>query len=101
MLEIGAGAGRNTLRYRGYERIVLMDYALTQLQQAQQRLESPTGLSMFRRCVPYAVCGRAVRRGYDDSRAASLSEIHSALAEIQRVMQYQSVFIWNLPIKEI
>jgi len=38
MLELGAGAGRNTPRYAGYERIVLLDYSTTQLQQAQQRL---------------------------------------------------------------
>ncbi len=38
MLELGAGAGRNTLRYAGYERIVLLDYSRTQLEQAQQRL---------------------------------------------------------------
>lgn len=38
MLELGAGAGRNTSRYAGYERIVLLDYSRTQLEQAQQRL---------------------------------------------------------------
>ena len=38
MLEIGAGAGRNTPRYKGYEKIYLFDYALTQMQQAKQRL---------------------------------------------------------------
>jgi ubiquinone/menaquinone biosynthesis C-methylase UbiE len=38
MLEIGAGAGRNTPRYHGFARVVLVDYARTQLQQAQQRL---------------------------------------------------------------
>lgn len=38
LLEIGAGAGRNTSRYRGYERVVLLDYSYTQLQQAQARL---------------------------------------------------------------
>ena len=38
MLELGAGAGRNTPRYAGFERIVLLDYSTTQLQQAQQRL---------------------------------------------------------------
>ncbi len=38
MLELGAGAGRNTLRYTGFERIVLLDYSTTQLVQAQQRL---------------------------------------------------------------
>lgn len=38
LLELGAGAGRNTLRYEGFERIVLLDYSLSQLQQARQRL---------------------------------------------------------------
>ena len=38
MLEIGAGAGRNTPRYAGFEKVVLLDYSRTQLEQAQQRL---------------------------------------------------------------
>ncbi len=38
LLELGAGAGRNTPRYQGYERVVLLDYSRTQLQQAQKRL---------------------------------------------------------------
>jgi ubiquinone/menaquinone biosynthesis C-methylase UbiE len=38
LLELGAGAGRNTLRYTGYDRIVLLDYSRTQLQQARARL---------------------------------------------------------------
>ena len=42
LLELGAGAGRNTPRYKNYERIVLLDYSRTQLGQACQRLgESP------------------------------------------------------------
>src|SRR3990170_3268584 len=35
LLELGAGAGRNTTRYPGFDRIVLLDYARTQLEQAQ------------------------------------------------------------------
>ena len=38
LLELGAGAGRNTPRYAGYDQVVLLDYSLTQLQQAAQRL---------------------------------------------------------------
>jgi ubiquinone/menaquinone biosynthesis C-methylase UbiE len=38
LLEIGAGAGRNTPRYQGYKQVVLLDYSITQLQQAQHRL---------------------------------------------------------------
>ena len=38
LLELGAGAGRNTPRYNGFERIVLLDFSHTQLEQAQARL---------------------------------------------------------------
>lgn len=38
MLEVGAGAGRNSPRYKNFDTVVLMDYSVTQLQQAQQRL---------------------------------------------------------------
>jgi ubiquinone/menaquinone biosynthesis C-methylase UbiE len=38
LLELGAGAGRNTPRYLGFERIILLDYSRTQLEQAQGRL---------------------------------------------------------------
>lgn len=38
LLELGAGAGRNTPRYQGFEQIVLVDYSTTQLAQARQRL---------------------------------------------------------------
>ncbi len=38
LLEVGAGAGRNTPRYQGYQRVVLVDYSRSQLEQAQVRL---------------------------------------------------------------
>jgi ubiquinone/menaquinone biosynthesis C-methylase UbiE len=38
LLEVGAGAGRNTPRYQGFQQVVLVDYSRTQLQQAQARL---------------------------------------------------------------
>ncbi len=38
LLELGAGAGRNTSRYQGYDQIVLLDYSRSQLEQAMERL---------------------------------------------------------------
>ncbi len=38
LLELGAGAGRNTLRYTGFERVTLLDYSSTQLEQAIEKL---------------------------------------------------------------
>lgn len=43
LLELGAGAGRNTPRYHGFHRVALLDYSRTQLQQAQQRLGRGAG----------------------------------------------------------
>ena len=40
LLELGAGAGRNTPRYSAFERVVLVDYSGSQLRQAQKRLGS-------------------------------------------------------------
>ena len=40
LLELGAGAGRNTHRYKGYSQITLLDYSTTQLAQAIERLGS-------------------------------------------------------------
>jgi ubiquinone/menaquinone biosynthesis C-methylase UbiE len=38
LLELGAGAGRNTRRYSGFEHVILLDYSRTQLKQAQDLL---------------------------------------------------------------
>jgi len=38
LLELGAGAGRNTHRYKGFEHITLLDYSTTQLQKAKEHL---------------------------------------------------------------
>jgi ubiquinone/menaquinone biosynthesis C-methylase UbiE len=38
LLEVGAGAGRNTPRYVGFDQIILLDYSWTQLEQARDRL---------------------------------------------------------------
>jgi len=38
LLELGAGAGRNTPRYAGFQRIVLLDFSTSQLKQAQAGL---------------------------------------------------------------
>ncbi len=38
LLEVGAGAGRHTPRYQGFQQIVLLDYSRTQLEQAKARL---------------------------------------------------------------
>lgn len=38
LLEVGAGAGRNTPRYSGFQQVVLLDFSRTQLAQAKTQL---------------------------------------------------------------
>jgi ubiquinone/menaquinone biosynthesis C-methylase UbiE len=94
LLEVGAGAGRNTPRYTGYERIVLLDYSRTQLQQAQERLgESDryiyVAADAYR--LPFV-------RGLFDG-ATMIRTLHhmadapAVLRQVRRVLQPEAVFI--------
>ena len=100
MLELGAGAGRNTPRYQKFERVVLLDYSLTQMQQAQTRLGKSERYTY--------VAGDVYRLPFVDGLfdAATmirvlhhLAESPRALAEIRRVLQQQSTFILEFASK--
>ncbi len=94
MLELGAGAGRNTPRYAGYERIVVLDYSRTQLEQAQQRL----GLSDKYIYVAADVYRLPFVDGLFDG-ATMIRVLHhmadapKALAQVRNVMGPNGVFI--------
>jgi ubiquinone/menaquinone biosynthesis C-methylase UbiE len=101
LLELGAGAGRNTPRYRGFNRIVLLDYSLTQLQQAQERL-GRGGNHIY-------VAGDVYRLPFVDGLfdAATmvrvihhLAEAPRALGQIRRVLQSGSPFILEYANKQ-
>jgi ubiquinone/menaquinone biosynthesis C-methylase UbiE len=94
LLELGAGAGRNTPRYRGFERVVLLDYSLTQLQQAQQRLEAHKQyiyVAANAYCLPFAP-------GLFDAATMvrtlhHMADARLALQQVRRVLQPQAAFI--------
>ena len=94
MLELGAGAGRNTPRYAGYKRIVLLDYSRTQLEQAQERL----GTSERFVYVAADIYKLPFVDGLFDS-ATMIRTLHHmanarmALDQVRRVMQSDSIFI--------
>ena len=100
MLEIGAGAGRNTPRYQGYERVVLMDYSFTQLQQAQTRL----GQSNRYIYVAADVYRLPFIDGLFDGATMirvlhHIAEPRLALSQIRRVMQSGGTFILEFASK--
>lgn len=101
LLEIGAGAGRNTPRYAGFERVVLMDYSRTQLQQAQARL----GRSARYVYVAADVYRLPFAPGLFDA-ATMIRVIHhladapAALKQIRAVLQPGALFILEFANKQ-
>jgi ubiquinone/menaquinone biosynthesis C-methylase UbiE len=94
LLEVGAGAGRNTPRYQGFERIVLVDYSRTQLQQAQERL-GRSGRYVYVAADAYRL---PFVPGLFDA-ATMIRTLHHmadperALAQVRMVLQPQGIFI--------
>ena len=94
LLELGAGAGRNTLRYTGYEKIVLLDYSLTQLRQARDRLGTSDRF-LFAAADVYNIpfVGGLFDAATMIRTLHHLSDPPAALQEIRRVLQPHSTFL--------
>ena len=101
LLEIGAGAGRNTPRYRGFKQVVLLDYSLTQLQQAQQNL-GQSDQYIF-------VAGDVYRLPFINDLfdgATMIRTLHhmkdplTAISQVQRVMSPESPFLLEYANKQ-
>jgi SAM-dependent methyltransferase len=101
LLEIGAGAGRNTQRYAGYERIVVMDYSMSQLKKAKEHLGGShryiyVAADVYR--LPFVDClfdGATMIRVIHHIAEPSL-----ALKQIRRVMQLGGTFILEFANKQ-
>lgn len=101
LLEIGAGAGRNTPRYKGYKHVVLLDYSLTQLQQAQAYLGKSDSFTF--------VAGDVYRLPFVDGLfdgATMIRTLHhmkdslAALRQSRRVLKQNSPFILEYANKQ-
>jgi ubiquinone/menaquinone biosynthesis C-methylase UbiE/predicted RNA-binding Zn-ribbon protein involved in translation (DUF1610 family) len=101
LLEIGAGAGRNTPRYKGFKQVVLLDYSLTQLQQAQAFLGKNQSYTY--------VAGDVYRLPFVDGLfdgATMIRTLHhmkdplAALEQSHRVLQDGSPFILEYANKQ-
>ncbi len=100
LLEVGAGAGRNTPRYQGYRQVVLLDYSRTMLAQARQRLgESDRYLY---------VAGDAYALPFAPGRfdtATMIRVLHhmadplAALRQVRAVLETGGAFILEFPNK--
>ena len=94
LLEVGAGAGRNTPRYTGFNRVVLVDYSLTQLQQAQARLgRSERYLYAAADVYRLPFCGGLFDAATMIRVLHHMSEPELALKQVRRVLSPAAVFI--------
>lgn len=101
LLEIGAGAGRNTPRYTGFKRVVLLDYSRTQLRQAQARL----GRSERYLYVAADVYRLPFAPGLFDAATMirvihHLAEAPAALRQVREVLQPRAAFILEFANKQ-
>jgi len=100
MLELGAGAGRNTPRYAGFKQIVVLDYSTTQLAQAQERLGRPDPQETAPKYI--YVAADIYRLPFRNSQFDAVTMIRTlhhmadapkALSQIWNVLQPNAVFI--------
>ena len=100
-LELGAGAGRNTPRYDAFQKIVLVDYSETQLQQARQRLGDS---ERYRYVVADIYQLPFVSNLFDGATMIRtlhhMIEPRQALGQVHRVLANQAVFILEFANKQ-
>src|SRR6266542_3832473 len=100
MLELGAGAGRNTPRYAGFEHIIVLDYSTTQLAQAQEKLGCPDSKGTLPKYIYVAAdIYRLPFRDRQFDAATMIRTLHhmadapKALSQVQNVLQPNAIFI--------
>lgn len=94
LLEIGAGFGRLTSEYRAFDQVVLLDYSLSLLQEAQERL-GRSGRFVY---VAADVYTMPFRPGVFDAATMirvlhHMADVPAALAQVARALAPDGVFI--------
>lgn len=94
LLEVGAGYGRLTREYRGFDQVVLLDYSLTHLQDAQRNL----GRDERYLYVAADVCRQPFSDGAFDAATTirvlhHLPDLPGALAETARVVEGRGALV--------
>jgi ubiquinone/menaquinone biosynthesis C-methylase UbiE len=101
LLELGAGAGRNTPRYQGFEKVVLLDYSRSQLVQAHQRLgDSPRYRYVAADIYHLPFCGGLFDAATMIRTLHHMAEPRKALDEVRGTLQSNATFILEFANKQ-
>jgi ubiquinone/menaquinone biosynthesis C-methylase UbiE len=101
LLELGAGAGRNTPRYQGFHQVTLVDYSRSQLEQARERLGDSSRYRYVAADIYYLPFAPAVFDGATMIRTLHhMVEPRMALAQVRQVLQEGAVFILEFANKQ-
>jgi len=94
LLELGAGAGRHSARYVGYQRVALLDYSLSQLKLARTRLGSDEGYDFIVGDVYHLPFKAGVFNAATMIRTFHhMAQPQAALASVHRVLARQASFV--------
>jgi ubiquinone/menaquinone biosynthesis C-methylase UbiE len=94
LLELGAGAGRHSALYQGFEQIVLLDYARSQLEKARERHgESERYIYVVADVYQLPFAPAAFDGATMIRTLHHLSDPNAALQQIREVMAQAGVFI--------
>ena len=94
MLELGAGAGRNTPRYAAYQRVVLLDYSHTQLEQARQRLGESERFTYVAADIYHLPFAGGLFDGATMIRTLHhMADARRALDQVRQALQPEAAFI--------
>ncbi len=101
LLELGAGAGRHTARYVGYQRVALLDYSHSQLMLARTRLGTDGGYDF----VVGDVYHLPFKAGVFDAATMirtfhHMAQPRAALASVHRVLARQASFVLEYANKQ-
>ncbi len=102
MLELGAGAGRNTPRYQGYAEITLVDYSRTQLEQARQRLGDSPRFRYVAADIYHLPFAAGIFDARDDDPHAAPHGLNraQALAQVRQALAPGAVFVLEYANKQ-
>ncbi|HMN60880.1 MAG TPA: class I SAM-dependent methyltransferase [Anaerolinea sp.] len=101
MLELGAGAGRNTPRYQGFDEITLVDYSSTQLAQARERLGDTPRYRYVAADIYYLPFGEGVFDAATMIRTLHhMVEPRLALAQVRQALAPGAAFVLEYANKQ-